>query len=212
MRIALGGLVLVLALAGGALGGRGDPQKRITPADQARATSMLLTSADLPAFSSTPNPRTDDDHYCRATDESDLTVTGEAIGRVFLGRFEAIRSAASIYRTLAEANRAWRRGTSAAGATCLREQAVSEIRGTGVRLVSFGRRTPPRAAQRSSAFRFVFQRPDGLRVVSDIVVLQRSRALAGLIFESAGGPATPELVERLTRRVAARMAKAMRGA
>jgi hypothetical protein len=40
-------LAVVLVATGSALAARGDPQKRITPADQARAKAMLLRAADL---------------------------------------------------------------------------------------------------------------------------------------------------------------------
>ncbi len=71
-------LVLALVLSGVSLGARGDPKKRITPADQARARAMLLRKSDFSlAFRAGP-ASTGADFYCAALDESDLTVTGQA--------------------------------------------------------------------------------------------------------------------------------------
>lgn len=204
-------LVLALVGSGAALAGRGDPQEKLTAADTARARSMVLRKADVPRFASQPVPRRDDDFYCRAVDESDLTVTGEALGPNLFGRREAVRSAATVYRSLTDAYTAWRRSSSKAGVECLRRLALDEIKGTGTRLASFERRAAPRVAQRSLAFGLVFERSDGLRVYVDIVVLQQSRAQAGLVFESLGGSVTTRFVTTLARRVAARMATAMRG-
>jgi hypothetical protein len=204
-------LVLALVGSGAALAGRGDPQEKLTAADTARARSMVLRKADLPRFASDPVPRRDEDFYCRAVDESDLMVTGEAVGPNLSWRLEAVRSAATVYRSLIDANTAWRRGSSKAGVECLRRSAVDEIKGTGTRLVSFEKRAAPRVVQRSLAFRFVFERPDNLRVFVDIVALQQSRAHVGLVFESLGGSVATRFVTSLARLVAGRMASAMRG-
>lgn len=204
-------LVPALVGSGAALAGRGDPQEKLTAADTERARSMVLRKADLPRYTSRPTPHRDDDFYCRAVDESDLTVTGEAVGPNLSGRLEAVRSAATVYRSLTDANSAWRRGSSKAGGECLRRSALDEIKGTGTRLVSFEKRPAPSMAQRSLAFRFVFERWDNLRVYVDIVVLQQSRAQVGLIFESLGGSVTTKFITTLAKLVAARMATAMRG-
>jgi hypothetical protein len=203
-------VVVALAGAGAALAGRGDPQKRLTPADNARARSMLLIKADLPAFTSVPAPRSDRDFYCKAVDESDLTITGEAISRVFVGRFEAIGSFAALYASVADANASWRRGSSPAGTECLRKLVVSDIKAGGGRLISFAPRPTPRLAQRSLAFRFIAERSDRVRFYTDLVFLQQSRAQVGLIFESAAGSMTPQFVERLVRTVAGRLNRTMR--
>lgn len=204
-------LVLALVGSGAALAGRGDPQKKLTAADSARARSMVLRKADLPRFASQPVPRRDDDFYCRAVDESDLTVTGEAVGPNLIRRRETVRSAAAVYRSLTDANTAWRRGSSDAGVECLRRAVLDEIKGTGTRLVSFEKKAAPRVAQRALAFRFVFERPDSLRVYVVIVILRQSRAQLGLVVESLGESVATKFVTALARLVAERMAIAMRG-
>src|SRR5919108_3782939 len=72
-------LVLGLLGSGAAMAGvQAGPQKRISAADQARAQAMLLRKSDLGlgyrAYPSSPEGQTS----CKALDESDLTVTGEA--------------------------------------------------------------------------------------------------------------------------------------
>jgi hypothetical protein len=172
---------------------------------------MVLRAADLPRYASKPVPHIDDDFYCRSVDESDLTVTGKAVGPNLAGRDEAVRTAATVYRSRIDANTAWRRASSEAGVECLRRAALDEIKGTGTRLVSFDKRAAPPVAQRSLAFHFIFERSDTVRVYVDIVALQQSRAHVGLVFESVGGSVTTQFISKLTRLVAARMATAMRG-
>jgi hypothetical protein len=204
-------LAVALVWAGAAVAGRGDPQERLTAADNARAKSMVLRRSDLPPFAVASAPKRDDDFYCRAVDESDLTVTGKAEGPFFVGRLEAVRSFATIYRSLGDANSSWRRGSSAAGVECLRRQALDEVKGTGTRVVSVQKRAAPRVGTRSLGFRVVFQRQDGVRVYVDAVVIQQSRAHVALVFEGLGGSVTPRFVSQLSRTLADRMRSAMRG-
>ncbi len=112
-------LAVLLALAGSsvALAGRGDPQERFTPADQARAKSMLLRQADLGAGFSTTPVTEGGDFYCKALDESDLTLTAESVRR-FARSSVGVLSLAQVYESLRDANTSWRRGTSRAGETC----------------------------------------------------------------------------------------------
>jgi hypothetical protein len=76
--LALGtSVALALALSGGARTDHFEPQKRLEPADQARAKSMLVRRSDVgprykPMAPVTPN---DENLACRALDLSDLTLT-----------------------------------------------------------------------------------------------------------------------------------------
>ena len=119
------------------LGARGDPKKRITPADQARAKAMLLRKSDFSvAFIAGPASK-GADFYCAALDESDLTVTGQAESPSFsAGSSSQPPLPTSTRRGQTRTRR--RRGTSAAGQQCLRRGLQNEIQGTSVRLVSFG--------------------------------------------------------------------------
>ena len=205
-------LAVLLALAGSsvALAGRGDPQERFTPADQARAKSMLLRPSDLgPGFSTTPVTERGD-FYCKALDESDLTLTAESVKRFARGSVGVI-SLAQVYESLSDANTSWRRGTSKAGETCFGDALRRQLTSEGARDVTFQRLAFPRLAQRSEAFRLVGF-AQGVPVFVDIIIVQQTRAQAALYMASVLQPVSrPEQV-RLARIVAGRMAKSMRGA
>ena len=112
-RLLIAAALLVLAVVTGtASAGRGDPQKHLTAADNARARSMLLRRADLgPRLHASRQSSAGRDAYCKALDESDLTLTGEAksptlqLGARFVGLVGAGVSSRS-----ADANASWRRG------------------------------------------------------------------------------------------------------
>jgi hypothetical protein len=205
-------VTLALFGAGAALAGRGDPQEKLTAADNARARSMVLRKDDLGRdYRSYPWGLPESRSYCRAVDVSDLTLTGKALSQSFHRGFVVIVSYASIYASLADANAAWRRATSPAGEQCMREGFRRAQRSRGGRVISFGRSDPPPFAQRSIAFRLVWAKR-GTRHFADIVVLQQSRAIASISFGSPSAPVPKATVTRLSRLVAARMKTAMRGA
>ena len=211
-------VLVVLALvalvgASAALAARGDPQKRITPADQARARSVVLRAADFnAAYTALPSPGGGGaDFYCAALDESDLTLTGQAQAPSFVTTGEYVTSTASVYRSRADANASWKRGTSAAGQTCLREGVRREIRGPATRLVSFARMTFPRRGDHSVAFRGVATQ-QGVRLYLDVVAIQVSRSQSAVLYITALAPPPQSELRRLTALVAKRAASAMRGA
>lgn len=206
-------VALLVALAGAsvALAARGDPQKRINRADQARAKAMLVRQADLnAAFAAVPRGAPGSDFYCAAIDESDLVVTGEAWSPSFTSTAEVLASTAYVYRSRADANASWKRGTSAAGERCLRRRVQEEVRGPGVRVLSFRRIPFPGRAQRSLAYRLVAAQ-QGIRVHLDVIAMQHSRAQAGIVYGSALAPPPRAEELRLSALVAKRMAAAMRG-
>lgn len=210
-RLAAALLVLALVLSGAGLGARGDPKKRITPADQARAKAMLLRKSDFSlAFRAEP-ASTGADFYCAALDESDLTVTGQAASPSFFGGVEFVASTAYVYASRANANASWRRGTSAAGQKCLRRGLQNEIRGTSGRLVSFRKLPFPAFAQRSVLYRVVAEQQGGVRVYLDLVALQHSRAQVAVVYGSGLSPPPAAEERRVAKVTAARMAKAMGG-
>jgi hypothetical protein len=208
-------IALVLALAGGgaALAARGDPQKRITPADQARAKAMLVRPADLPGFRATPSSSVGD-FYCKALDESDLTLTGEAQGRQLALATVLVGSSAQVYESVGDARTAWRRALSPAGVRCAKLVLGREFARQGARLVSLSRISFPRVAQQTTAFRATLSgtTPQGeLRVYVDVVALMHARAQASVVVGSALVVPTRAQEVRLARTVAKRMATAMRG-
>jgi hypothetical protein len=203
-------LVVGLIGAGAALAGRGDPQERITPADQARAKSVLVRLGDMNAafrdFPTVDNPNTP---YCAALDESDLTVTGQANSATFVAAPEFVVSRSYVYESLSDANASWRRGTSSAGQACLRQLMHAQVRDTAVRLVSFKPIPFVKAAKRTAAFRIVASR-QGIRVYLDLIALQHGRAQVSIVYGNAFAPPPTSEEARLARLVARRMARAMR--
>jgi hypothetical protein len=208
-------VVALAAATGTASAARGDPQKELTPADQARARSMLLKRSDLgPAFKPTRQSSAGGDLYCKALDESDLTVNGDAESPTFERGFVTVTSSAQVYESLADANISWRRGTSAQGVRCARDVLRREFAKGGITLESYERVPFPNVAQRSAAYRAVLSgtaQGVSVRVVVDFVALMQSRAQAALFFTGLSPvPRADQL--QLARVTAQRMAKAMRGA
>jgi len=211
-RLAVAFLVASLVVSGAALAARGDPEKKITPADQARARAMLLRKADLgPGFKATPASAEGDDFYCEALDESDLTLTGDAESPDFERELTFLSSLAQVYESVADASASWRRGTSAAGEKCVRDEFRKQFQKDGIRLIAFRRLAFPRLAQRTVAYRLAAA-SQGVRVYVDVVVLQQSRAQAALLLGSALTPLAKAEEVRLATGIADRMKTAMRSA
>jgi hypothetical protein len=206
-------LIVALAATGAALAARGDPQERITPRDQGRAKAMLVTAADVPGFR--PGPAgAGGDFYCKALDESDLTLTGQAEGRQFALGVVFVGSSSQLYESVADAHASWRRNTSAAGVRCGTTLLRREFARGGARLVSLRKLAFPRVSQRTAAYRARLSVTTSQGVVPlyiDLVGLMHTRAQATVVVGSAlVAPARAEEL-RLARLVAKRMATAMRG-
>jgi hypothetical protein len=212
------GLVLLVS-AGVAVAARGDPQRAITAADQARAKSMLVRRTDVASGVTTrPVPKDEPDVYCAALDESDLTVTGHAQSPYFdlvvQGvRARTIASGADIYRTVAQANASWRRGTSAAGERCLRTLTTRVLAPSGITATSFTRTSFPRVASKTVRYRLRarVQAPTGeiVPLFYDLVFLQHSRAQVGIAFFSIVVPFSLNDEVGLATLVAQRQRRAM---
>jgi hypothetical protein len=121
-----------------------------------------------------------------------------------------VASTAYLYESVSDANASWRRGTSAAGQRCLREGLRRELGGSGARLVSFGKVAFPRLAERTVLYRAVVVQ-QGVRVVLDLLALQRTRAQTSIVVGSALAPPPRDVELRLGRLVAGRMERALRG-
>jgi hypothetical protein len=205
-------VLLSLAVAGTALGSRGDPKERFTHADQARAKAMVLRQSDFSvAYTARPGSSGSGDFYCAALDESDLTLTGKATSPSFTTTGEFVSSSSDVYVSRADATASWKRGTSSAGQVCLRAGLRAEFQGTAVKLVSFKRIAFAPRGQRSVAYRAVAIE-QGIRVYLDVVAMQVSRAEASVVYVAALAPPPAGELRRLTAVVERRMQKAMRGA
>jgi hypothetical protein len=207
-------LALALVASGAALAAKGDPQKRLNPADQARAKAMLVRPADIPGAKVIP-AGPDIDFYCRALDESDLTITGEATGRQLSAGVVYAGSASQVYESVADASASWRRATSAAGVRCAESRVRREFAKQGARLLSLRKIAFPRVTTRTTAYRAsvtVTTAQGDVPLYVDLVALMHSRAHVSVVVGSAlvVPPKSEEV--RLARLVAKRMAAAMRGA
>ena len=211
-RVILVLLALGLLGVGTALAGRGDPQKRIVPADQLRAKAMLVRAADLPGYQAQPGGA-DSDFYCKALDESDLTLTGEAKGQQFSQAVALVGSGARVYESRRDADVSWRRGTGAAGVRCAATLVRSEYAKQGVTFVSLQRMAFPRLAERTAALRarLTVTGPQGdVPLILDLLALKQSRAQATIVVGSALVPPDRSQEVRLARLVARRKKAAMR--
>jgi len=205
--------LLALALLAGvsnALASRGDPVKQLVPADQVRAKAMLVRKSDLGQGFKTSKSSSGDDTYCKALDESDLVLTGDAESPTFTGGVAFVSSGAQVYATRGDANTSWRQGTSAAGEKCVRSTFRDVLAREGGRLVSFHRLAFPHLAERSIAYRAIAT-SSGVHVYLDLVMLQRARAQAGLFMGAALSPVPRSDEVQLASVVAGRMATAMGG-
>ena len=214
-RPAVVALAVALVATGSALAARGDPQKRITPADQARAKAMLIRAADLPGYQVGPPQGDSGDFYCAALDASDLTLTGDAVGRRFAVGLMIAASASEVYESRADASAAWRRATGPAGLQCARSLLRRQLAQQGARLISLRTIPFPRLSDRTVAYRATITglTPQGeVTAYVDVIALMRSRAHTTITVGSAltTPPRSEEL--HLARTVAKRMASAMRGA
>ncbi len=215
LRLVLAFVVLALATAVAAHADHLEPQKRFTPADQARARAMLLKRADVAANATSHAAGPPAHATCRALGESDLVLTGEARSpELRLAGLISFQSVAQVYRSARHAATSWKRANSAAGVACLKAEYRKLGSPSGVQLESFRRVPFPRAAQRTLMYRAVYTgRTQGqrIRVYVDAIYLGQSRAMAGVFVASPLAVPSQKAEVRLARLVGGRMAKALGG-
>ena len=192
-------VLVALAVTPVAWGADGEPKKALTSKGNATARSIVLKRGDL-STAFTLHTRPDKDLpkgvRCGALDESDLTITGEAQSPDFQlsqpGLFVTIGSTTNVYRSLGEAGKSWKRGTSAQTTTCLADIVrLSAPPGQRVSIVSAKRLTFPKVAPMTSAFRVVATLTIGgnrVRAYVDAIILQHGRIQSGVVFTSLGRP------------------------
>ena len=192
-------VLVALAVTPVAWGADGEPKKALTSKGNATARSVVLKRGDL-STAFTLRTRPDEDLpkgvRCGALDESDLTITGEAQSPDFQlsqpGLFVTIGSTTNVYRSLGEAGKSWKRGTSAQTTTCLADIVrLSAPPGQRVSIVSAKRLTFPKVAPMTSAFRVVATLTIGgnrVRAYVDAIILQHGRIQSGVVFTSLGRP------------------------
>ena len=211
VKVAALALLIGLVVTSAAVAGRGDPKEQFTAADQVRAKAMLLRPSDFSAaFVARPSGSNDDDFYCSAIDESDLTLTGKAESATFAAQTEYATSTGYVYASRAQSDASWRRGASKAGEQCLRLGVRAQFRQAKARFVSFKQTAFPHRGDRSIAYRAIAT-TQGVRLYIDVVAIQVGRAQAAVIYGTALVPPPQSELRRLTGVVAARAQKAMQG-
>lgn len=206
-------LGLLATVSGSALALRGDPQKRMIRADQARARAMLLRRSDLGASFKPKPPNKGSGTYCPSDDESDLTLTGGADSPEWTHSQPVfwVSSGSRVYESVADARRSWKRLTRQATQRCLADSFHRNLSAT----ISFHRRSFPRVAQQTFEYRLsdlVRVQGGEIGIYIDLVLLRESRAIAILGFGSSRHPPTRAYEERVAGVVGNRMQKAMQGA
>lgn len=217
-------LLVLLACAAlaapAALAGPRDPQKRFTPADQARARTVAVRAADLPGgpWKGSRSPSGDGSSLRCAgfePDLSDLVQTGRAEG-LDLERADGlfVTSTTGIFRTVAMARAAFARVAAPGLARCLRTiftEALGAQPGLEVRRVTPRPSPVPRAAPLTRGYRLQVTIAAGGQIVEsvmDVVLLGRDRANVALLVVGVGRAFPPASLAALARTVASRMATA----
>ena len=207
-------VALGLVVVGVASAARGDPQKQLIPADQARAKAMLLRKADFgPGVKASKQSEDDFDFYCKALDESDLVLTGEADSPNFAaataGRYLAVSSAGQVYQTAGQSAESWRRGTSSAGLKCAELGFRKLARQLDAIFIYFQKVPFPSLAPQTIAYQVKLIK-DRVALVFDVIWLRDGRAQSGCFFAGAPSAYPREGEVRLAKIVARRTARAMR--
>jgi hypothetical protein len=215
VRRLLGLMVLAAAVAvPAALASNGDPQKRLTKADQAKARAIVLRRSDFPAgWVGKPNTNTSQDNPRCSTynpDQSDLVETGDVDSPDFTradGSF--VSSSVGIFKTAAMAKTGYARVARPELASCFGELFKKGAAPAKVQLLHVGALPFRRLRDRANAYRLtanVTLQGTTIPVAIDIVTFNRGRVDAAMIFLGIRGPLQSSFEQSLAARVAARAA------
>jgi hypothetical protein len=212
--LAIASVTAVVALTaggcGGSVRGTGRPNEKLTAADQAHAKALLLRKIDIGGPVEVERQSLKDDpHYCKATDQSDLTITGKAESKLFSahGIDDIASSSARIYSTAADAAAGWQRATASAGLECAAASARRGLQKSGFEFISLHKVPFPAVAPQTTAFRLTFRETKEQRGYFDYVLLRDSRAATNLVFGSDLVPWAKADQIRIARLLAKRMAR-----
>jgi hypothetical protein len=216
VRALLVALSVALVFAGVAVADHLDPQERIRAVDQKRTGAMLLRKSDLArGFEAERTSGLDPHLGCRALDESDLVLTGKATSPYWARDYQIVGSSSAVYGTAADARASWRRSTSKAGSSCLRDAFRAELARQGEAARISIRAIPlTGVGTTAKAYRLAISgvtpgEPPLLFI--DVVLLMHGRAQAGLLFAGIVVPPARVTEIGLAKVVAKRMQTAMRG-
>lgn len=196
----------------------GDPKKRIVAADQAYAKSVLLRKVDLPTgrWEAVPTSFTGTNPSCvvKRYSLSALTATGETGFTYTQERSESvIESNARVFRSGAQAGRAFSILSSVGLGRCLGSALVAEI-DLGPQVAANVARVEPLSfvglAARARGFRIVVDVRSSRSTTSlhyALVSVHHRRGVASLGLLRAGSPWPSSVVRSLAARTATLMTK-----
>lgn len=215
-RVKWAGLVVVALaamLAAAAWAAQGDPQKKFTKADQARARAVSLRRSDFGAgWTSKPSNKKDESNPTCSNykpDQSDLVETGKYDSPDF-SRADGtiVSSSVGVFRTVAMARTGYARVAVPQLPHCYAEIFRKGITAPNSATIFFaGRLVFPRYGDRLDAYRIrasVKTPAATLRATIDLVVFNRGRFDVAIIFLGIGQPVPGSVEEALVARVAAR--------
>jgi hypothetical protein len=211
-------LLCVAALAAvvvpAALGADGEPQKRLTKADQAKARAIVLRRSDFPAgWVAKPNTTTSQDTPRCSTynpDQSDLIETGDVDSPDFTradGSF--VSGSVGIFKTATMAKTGYARVARPQLASCFAELFAKGAAPAKVQVLHVGPLPFRRLGDRSNAYRLtanVTLQGTTIPVAIDIVTFNRGRVDVAMILLGIRGPLPVSLEQSLAGKLAARAA------
>lgn len=198
-----------------------DPKKRLTAADQAKARSVVLKRSDFVAgWKKVPAPP-DSDEPCPGfnPDNSDLTISGEAVGNFEHAQgLPSVLSFADVYVSKADAAASWTRNVKPALVRCFAHFFLKGAQEEGVKatVVSQGRIAFPKVAPRTAAFRIVARitaegqggEPVTVPITMHIVAVGQGRGEAGLLTSGVGTGVQTADLRSFAKLMASRLAAA----
>jgi hypothetical protein len=210
-------LLTAAVLANTAVAAAGHPEKRaITPADQAWAKRINLSSRDVPTdFVQGPlEPSGTSTLTCAsfAPDLSSFTITGRASSHSF-SRSDgtSLFSAAEVFRTSADERGDWQRSARREALPCLAHMLENLSRnGVQLKVTSSALRPAPRLGERSISFRIaatISANGSAVKTWFDIDAVARGRADATLAVISFWAPPDSALEQSLLAKLARRLSK-----
>lgn len=212
-------LTVCLVVPALAFAAAGDPKKRIAPADQKKAASIVLKRVDLAAGWKRVHTPDNGDLTCPGfnPDESDLTLTGESESE-FSSTDGAryVSTSSSIYISVKDALASWTRNVKPALARCiahfLREGIAAD--GGKATILKQDRIAFPRIAPRTVAFRVAARvtfTSSGTTVTRPLTIhvigLGRGRGDATLLAMSPGAGIPAGALRAFSRALAVRLQK-----
>jgi len=211
----LGVAALAAAIAvPAALASNGEPQKRLTKADQTKARAIALKQSDLPpGWVAKPNTSTSQDTPRCSTyspDQSDLVETGDVDSPDFTrtdGSFAT--SSVGIFKTRKMARTGYARVARPELASCFGELFKKGAAPATVQLLHVGALAFRSLGDRSNAYRLtanVTLQGVTIPVAIDIVTFNRGRVDVAMIFLGIRAPLPAAFEQSLAARLAARAA------